>query len=131
MNSPVHLADLFRRAAPRPTHTIEAVRAAQAVHYTPAPTTLDGWRALLRQAATEGPCAWCGGDGRGVRVHGCEALVCSTSGCPICRGTGEAGDAARRRITEYPGGLLALAVALDAELVARAEAATPAAQGGA
>lgn len=115
----------FRLEPQRPVHTAEAFLAARRAQNAPAPTTLDEWRALLREAAVTGPCGWCGGDGRGVQVRGCTTLVCSTSGCQFCRGSGAAGDAARRRLMERLGGLLALAAALEAALghmLARIEA---------
>lgn len=100
----------------RPIHDAEAVARAMRAMAEPAPRTLEGWRFVLREAAPMGPCRWCGGDGRGVAVRGRETPLLTTSGCPLCRGSGVDGDAAKRLLAEYPGGLLALAAAVAAEL---------------
>lgn len=105
------------RASSRPIHDPEAVDKALRAMIEPAPRTLEGWRFVLRAASATGPCRWCGGDGRGVAIRGHDKLLFTTSGCPLCRGTGVDGDAAQRRIAaQYRGGLLALAAAVAAEL---------------
>ena len=103
----------------KPVHELEAVRAAlKRLEPPPLWDTL-GWLDVAREAAARGLCPWCGGDGRCVFVVGHDAAR-SLDGCPLCYGTGGAGDAARRVLAGYVSpegtGILALFLRFAAEV---------------